>query len=172
MGWAAITAATGDSAPAGGWSSGMHPPFLFCLAKRETGRARSKEKNAWRTPVRWPSVRTGVGVSVRAPILPALRARLGFLRFLGLPSRGGWCSFVGVVVALPLLLFSLPLVWRATGAGAAGGCGHPPLRRSGARPIRRGRPVCRPLQERQPQRRGRCPHPPESINPYDHPGSA
>ena len=109
MGWAAITAATGDSAPAGGWSSGMHPPFLFCLAKRETGRARSKEKNAWRTPVRWPSVRTGVGVSVRAPILPALRARLGFLRFLGLPSRGGWCSFVGVVVALPLLLFSLPL---------------------------------------------------------------
>ena len=25
----------------------MHPPFLFCLAKRETGRARSKEKGAW-----------------------------------------------------------------------------------------------------------------------------
>ena len=26
--------------------NGPHPPFLFCLAKRETGRARSKEKNA------------------------------------------------------------------------------------------------------------------------------
>ena len=25
----------------------MHPPFLFCRAKRETGRARSKEKGAW-----------------------------------------------------------------------------------------------------------------------------
>ena len=25
----------------------MHPPFLFCLAKRETGRARSKEKGTW-----------------------------------------------------------------------------------------------------------------------------
>ena len=41
-----------------------------------------------------------------------------------------------------------------------------------AGPARRGRPVCRPLQERQPRRRGRCPHPPESIDPYDHPGSA
>ena len=74
-------AATGDSAPAGGWSSGMHPPLSssqsplssvsacgencarslapplptargaagapFGLAKRETGRARSKEKGAW-----------------------------------------------------------------------------------------------------------------------------
>ena len=69
----------------------MHPPFLFCLAKRETGRARSKEKNAWRTPVRWPSVRDGVGGSVPAPIWADRRARLGLLRFLELPSRGGWC---------------------------------------------------------------------------------
>ena len=30
---------------ADGWA--MHPPFLFCRAKRETGRARSKEKGAW-----------------------------------------------------------------------------------------------------------------------------
>ena len=37
----------------------MHPPFLFCLAKRETGRARSKEKSAWRAPVQWPSARRG-----------------------------------------------------------------------------------------------------------------
>ena len=69
----------------------MHPPFLFCLAKRETGRARSKEKNAWRTPVRGPSVRTGGGGSVPAPIWADRRARLGLLRFLELPSRGGWC---------------------------------------------------------------------------------
>ena len=29
-----------------GPDNGPHPPFLFCLAKRETGRARSKEKTA------------------------------------------------------------------------------------------------------------------------------
>ena len=60
----------GIPAPAGGHCPcGMHPPFLFCLAKRETGRtrrgyaasvsgraangcaiARSKEKSVWRAP--------------------------------------------------------------------------------------------------------------------------
>ena len=87
------TAATGDSAPAGGLSSGDAPPIFFSvLAEKKTGRARSKEKNAWRTPVRWPSVRTGVGGSVPAPIWADRRARLGLLRFLELPSRGGWCG--------------------------------------------------------------------------------
>ena len=57
--WAAATAAAGDSAPAGGLSSGDAPPFLFCLAKRETGRARSKEKSVRRAPVQWPSARRG-----------------------------------------------------------------------------------------------------------------
>ena len=33
--------------PQGACPAGMHPPFLFCLAKRETGRARSKEKGTW-----------------------------------------------------------------------------------------------------------------------------
>ena len=31
--------------PQGACPAGMHPPFLFCRAKRETGRARSKEKS-------------------------------------------------------------------------------------------------------------------------------
>mgnify|MGYP002579452488 CR=1 FL=1 len=68
-------AATGILLPQGACPAGMHPPFLFCLAKRETGRARSKEKGAGRAPVQWPSARTGVGVPVPAPIWPCLRAR-------------------------------------------------------------------------------------------------
>ena len=171
MGWAAITAAMGDSAPAGGWSSGMHPPFLFCLAKRETGRARSKEKNAWRTPVRWPSVRTGVGVSVQAPIWPCLRARYSLLQVCNCRPVADGAEVVGVVIALNC--FSFRCRW-------SGGQQEPVQRADEgirpygdtAGPARRGRPVCRPLQERQPQRRGRCPQPPESIDPYDHPGSA
>ncbi|ERK53707.1 hypothetical protein HMPREF1545_04199 [Oscillibacter sp. KLE 1728] len=51
------------------------------LAKREMGRARSKEKSVWRAAVQWPSALTEVDVSVQAPILARLRARLGLLRF-------------------------------------------------------------------------------------------
>mgnify|MGYP000812958710 CR=1 FL=1 len=64
----------------------------FGLAKREMGRARSKEKSVWRAAVQWPSALTEVDVSVQAPILARLRARLGLLRFSQLPSRGGWCG--------------------------------------------------------------------------------
>ena len=53
----------------------------FGLAKREMGRARSKEKSVWRAAVQWPSALTEVDVSVQAPILARLRARLGLLRF-------------------------------------------------------------------------------------------
>ena len=64
----------------------------FGLAKREMGRARSKEKSVWRAAVQWPSALTEVDVSVQAPIWACLRARYHLLRFLGLPSRGGWCG--------------------------------------------------------------------------------
>ena len=64
----------------------------FGLAKRETGRARSKEKKRFGAlRCSGPPRATGVGVSVQAPIWPGLRARLSLLRFLRLPSRGGWC---------------------------------------------------------------------------------
>ena len=54
------TAATGSLLPQGGaCPARMHPPFLFCRAKRETGRARSKEKSVRRAPVQWPSARRG-----------------------------------------------------------------------------------------------------------------
>ena len=90
----------------------------FGLAKREMGRARSKEKSVWRAAVQWPSALTEVDVSVQAPILARLRARLGLLRFLGLPSRGGWCGGRRGGYRMELLLFSLPLAaprgnWRS-----------------------------------------------------------
>ena len=77
----------------GGLSSGDAPPIFFSvLPEKKTGRARSKRKGrlgALRCS--GPPRATGVGVSVQAPILPGLRARYGLLRFLQLPSRGGWC---------------------------------------------------------------------------------
>ena len=65
----------------------MHPPFLFCRAKRETGRARSKEKGAW--------MRSGA---------VALRAeggrRIGACSDLALPS-GTLCSSAISPTAVP-----------------------------------------------------------------------
>ena len=91
----------------------------FGLAKRETGRARSKEKSVWRAAVQWPSALTEVDVSVQAPILARLRARLGLLRFSQLPSRGGSTNLVGVVIAWNC--FSFRCRWLSLGGtGAAG----------------------------------------------------
>ena len=45
VGWAAVAAARGVSAPAGGLSSGDAPPIFFSvLPEKKTGRARSKRK--------------------------------------------------------------------------------------------------------------------------------
>ena len=88
----------------------MRPPFSFwSCPKRECAAPGGREKCAGRTPVQWPSVRTGVGVSVPAPILPDLRARLGLLRVCSCRPVADGADGVGVVVVLPLLLFSLPL---------------------------------------------------------------
>ena len=86
-------AATGDSAPAGGWSSGMHPPFSFPSCGKENGLCTVQKKRPLRrAPARSCLRATGGGGSVQAPILACLRARYHLLRFLGLPSRGGWCG--------------------------------------------------------------------------------
>ena len=85
------TAATGDSAPAGGLSSGMHPPFLFCLAKRETGRARSKEKSVGALRCSGPPRDGGRRIGASADLgWPS--GTLGPSASLQLPSRGGWCG--------------------------------------------------------------------------------
>ena len=85
-------AAMGVWLPPGGLSNGDAPPFLFCLAKRETGRARSKRKG------RLDALRCS------GPPRDGGR-RIGACSDLGLPSgtlgpsarsillsRGGWCG--------------------------------------------------------------------------------
>ena len=89
---------------------GCTPRFLFRLADKKTGRARSKRKgrlDALRCSD--PPRATGVGVSVPAPIWTGLRARYALLRFLLLPSRGGWRRPRRGGCRMELLLFSLPL---------------------------------------------------------------
>ena len=98
------------------------PHFLFGLAEKKTGRARSKRKERfWQqlcTCVQ--SCCTGVCVSVPAPILPGLRARYGLL-------RGRYCRPVaegaeGVGVVIALICFSFRCRWLSrTGAGKAPG---------------------------------------------------
>ena len=68
----------------------MHPPFLFCRAKRETGRARSKEKSVGAlrcsSPPRDGGRRTGASADLALP-----SGTLGSSARSILPSRGGWC---------------------------------------------------------------------------------
>ena len=85
------TAATGDSAPAGGLSSGMHPPFLFCLAKRETGRARSKEKSVGALRCSGPPRDGGRRIGASADLGWPSGTLQSSARSV-LPSRGGWCG--------------------------------------------------------------------------------
>ena len=72
---------------------GCTPHFLFGLARKENGPCTVQKKRALGAlRCSGPPRATGVGVSVPAPIWAGLRARLGLLRFLQLPSRGGWRS--------------------------------------------------------------------------------
>ena len=71
----------GGPPPGGRFHGGCAPHSLFGLAQKENAPRPVEEKKALvRAPVQWPSARDGVGVSVQAPILPGLRARLGLLR--------------------------------------------------------------------------------------------
>ena len=103
------TAATEVSAPAGGWSSQDAPPISLLSCQKRNGPCTvQREKRLMRSGA--VALRaTGVGVSVQAPIWPDLRARYSLLRFLWCRPVADGAEVVGVVVVLPLLLFSLPL---------------------------------------------------------------
>ena len=108
--WAAVRRPRGFCSRRGLVQPGCTPRFLFRLAEKKTGRARSKRKgrlDALRCS--GPPRATGVGVSVPAPIWTGLRARYALLRFLLLPSRGGWRRPRRGGCRMELLLFSLPL---------------------------------------------------------------
>ena len=74
---------------------------IFWRTRRIAGGARRSRRPRPRA--------TGVGVSVPAPIWTGLRARYALLRFLLLPSRGGWRRPRRGGCRMELLLFSLPL---------------------------------------------------------------
>ena len=148
------------------------PHSLFVLDKKRTGCARSKRKNRFDAlrcsgPPRDGGRRIGTSADLGWP-----SGTLDSSARSILPSRGGWCGGRrgGRRIA------SAPIF-------AAAGCSaREMVRRAdvGIRPykaecnpsLRRGRPACRPLRERQPQRRGRCPNRPESTSPHDRQGSA
>ena len=89
---------------------GCAPHSLFGLAQKENAPRPVEEKKALGAlRCGGPPRATGVGVSVPAPILPDLRARLGLLRVCSCRPVADGADGVGVVVVLPLLLFSLPL---------------------------------------------------------------
>ena len=86
-------AATGVSAPAGGLSSGMHPPFSFrSCPKRKRAVHGPKEKGAKRAPVQWPSARDGGRrIGACSDFTWPSGTLVSSARSI-LPSRGGWCG--------------------------------------------------------------------------------
>ena len=93
-------------------------PFRSCQ-KRNGPCTVQKKRPLRRAPARSRLRATGVGGSVQAPILACLRARFSLLQVCNCRPVADGAEVVGVVIALSLLLFSLPLAWRLTGAGAS-----------------------------------------------------
>ena len=119
------TAAMGYLLPQGACPAGCTPHFLFRLAEKKTGRARSKRKGRFRrAPVQWPSARDGGRRTGACSDFALPSGTLYSSMRLILPSRGGWCGGRRGGHRIELLLFSLPLAWRLTGAGASPH-GHP-----------------------------------------------
>ena len=165
-------AATGDSAPAGGWSSGMHPPLsssqspLSSVSACGENCARSlapplpTARGAAGAPFGLAKRETGRARSKRKDRLDALRrvrasARRGSADRC---KRRFWPAFGH---AFPFCKFVTAVPWRMVrrSSGWSSHC------------------LCFSFRCRWPSRAGTgatggCGHPPESINPYDHPGSA
>ena len=173
------TAASGDSAPAGGLSSGMHPPFSF--------RSWPKRKRAVHGPKEKAALARSGAVALRARRGAADRCKRRF----GL-AFGHAIIFCEVDAAVPwrmvrrasrcknvfdqLLFPRVPLARKGHAASvsgkAANGCAvatRSPGRRRGLVPAGgRGRP---PLQRGDGfwhPRRGRCPHRPVVPAPINH----
>ena len=161
----------------------MHPPFLFCLAKRETGRtrrgyaasvsgraangcaiARSKEKSVWRAPA--PSClradgsrRIGASADFALPsgTLSSSAIPVTADPWRMVPNLSGWLSHC--------LCFSFRCRWpggqrqpvqRADeGIGPYGDAGDAAVRFFGD------------AESHRPSRRGGCPHPPIGTSPYN-----
>ena len=102
--------------------NGPYPQGVCRIRKRQSRqRLRDctvqKKRPLWsRSGTFLPPRCTGVGVSVQAPIWAGLRARYDLLRFLILPSRGGWCRPCRGGHRIDQRRFPLPLTgWRLGG---------------------------------------------------------
>ena len=83
-------------------------PYRSCQ-KRNGPCTVQKKRPLRRAPARSRLRATGVGGSVQAPILACLRARFSLLQVCNCRPVADGAEVVGVVIALSLLLFSLPL---------------------------------------------------------------
>ena len=102
----------------------------FGLAKREMGRARSKEKSVWRAAVQWPSARNG-------------GRRIGACSDLDWPS-GTLCSSAMPVAAVPWRMAPTASGWLAHGAASLFATAKNPAARSAAERAEREADQMRP----------------------------
>ena len=119
MGWAAVRRPRGILLPQGAGPAGCTPHFLFPLVEKKTGRARSKRKDRLDALRRVrASARRGSADRCKRRFWPAFGHAMLFCDFCNCRPVADGAEVVGVVIALSLLLFSLPLAaprgnWRS-----------------------------------------------------------
>ena len=119
MGWAAVRRPRGILLPQGAGPAGCTPHFLFPLVEKKTGRARSKRKDRLDALRRVrASARRGSADRCKRRFWPAFGHAIIFCDFWDCRPVADGAEVVGVVIALSLLLFSLPLAaprgnWRS-----------------------------------------------------------
>ena len=97
--WAAATAAAGDSAPAGGLSSGDAPPISLLSCQKRNGPCTVQREKRWRAPVQWPSARRGAADRCKRRFGPAFGHAILFCDFSNCRPVADRAEVVGVVIA-------------------------------------------------------------------------
>ena len=115
--WAAVRRPRGFCSRRGLVQPGCTPHFLFRLAEKKTGRARSKRLG--RAPVQWPSARNG-------------GRRIGACSDLDWPS-GTLCSSAIPVAAVPWRMAPTSSGWLSHGAASLFATAHAPAKNPAAR---------------------------------------
>ena len=142
MGWAAVRRPRGILLPQGAGPAGCTPHFLFPLVEKKTGRARSKRKDRLDALRRVrASARRGSADRCKRRFWPAFGHAIIFCDFWDCRPVADGAEVVGVVIALSLLLFSLPLAvprgnW-CNGRMWTSARKHKPLRPPGERVAKR-----------------------------------
>ena len=107
---AAVRRPRGLLLPQGAGPAGCTPHFLFPLVEKKTGRARSKRKDRLDALRRVrASARRGSADRCKRRFWPAFGHAIIFCDFWDCRPVADGAEVVGVVIALSLLLFSLPL---------------------------------------------------------------